>query len=663
MMRYPIYHPKNNYLAIAQAGLVILYFLPNIPRSLELIIGALIVIATIFSIATIITFFCNQAFDFFESVSVGIAGMLTILPALVYGIYSLTHALEPRILQYLIATLFLISIILRTHSHPLLSTENGNKADTYLFWVMFIIFGGIISMLVFWYQALPDLDPYGWIQTLEPKFRSHTLPEITERPFFGLLTYVFISLLHIDIFTFFKYVLPYLATLLLFPLWVVIRNMTSVACKGLLLLYFLAVPSTMLYMTTATPYAILLLLTAYACMFVIHSKNANKSFFYFFAGFLFLIAFLYHQAASIFFGTWCLVTLIAYRKVLFFSPKNLAIFVLALLLFRNSLLLIINFVGYWVRSAYSQIFNAHNINLLYPAQYVNIDGNQMGWPGMFGVAKFYLYYASPLVLFAIALLSVACISKKKSIPRFVCSKENALVMLLFFIFLVIAEVLPRFPNIALLPERAWNFVSIFTLALLILAMQSRHKPRNVKTIMIIATTFLLVGITGTLYVNSLKAFLITPQQIQSAAWIRSNLPPNRVIFGYNNNNLILYHAKSQYIDFKENIFCKNLSINEVGYRINSSAYAHKDIQGSRTEFEKAKGIPATRVQEPTVPPNTIIYIYFAPKDDRNPYSNRGYHPEYWGGDACGENGYLFDKYPEKFQRIYDQNGIIIWQYI
>jgi hypothetical protein len=716
---------QRKQLIVLSAALLLVHFLlgyifrtpEQVPLiAVNVLVGLGIIATTVFHLGYLIQFLLRRTLSFVERLTLGVVAFFIVFPGLLYLLFLGTHSLFEGAPIFICIVFFLVTagIEIYEKEKPQKIILNG------LFLKISLLFIGAISILVLSYQALPDLDPYGWIQTLEPQFKYHLLPPVTERPFFAALIYGFISILRIDIFTFFKYVFPFLSVTILLPLWLVIRNTSQTVYKVLFLLYLLAVPSTALYMTTPTPQAILIILSVYAAMFLLYSKIKNNSLYFFSAGIILLFSFFYHQASSILFFPWFVASLFAYRKKLFSTWKNLVIAGLFLVVSYNHVKGIVNFVSYWAKGTYARFFASNNINFHYPAQYVNIDQNEMGWPGLTGVLKFYSYYASPLVLLVIILSCVVLFySRKKKIVGFFLKKEYMAITLILSLFVIIAEVLPRFPNIALLPERAWIFVSIFTLPLFFFLIHIVKTKQKERAFILIASFFLVTGILGTFYINSLKRFLITPPQITSAHWIKQNLPKNKMIFGYDNGNLILFHAKSPYMDLGENILCSDLSLQDtLGYlepskeqvdnvqnimdttariRNNAEIFLHdatqqKGIESSQTilshpsikiiqeltqqmtvildaerakeAFARSKGIPVgSPVKEIKVPEGTPKFIYFAPKDERNPYNTRGYHPEHWGVSPCENNTFLFDKYPQAFERIYNQEGIIIWKAI
>lgn len=397
---------------------------------------------------------------------------------------------------------------------------------------------------------------------------------------------------------------------------------------------------------------------------MLYSRMKNSTFYFLLAGIIFLTSFLYHQAAIILFLPWCVGALVMFRKQLYGKPITIAIILIAATLFSKQIRLMSHFVLYWGYKVYGRFFGPENVNLLYPAQYINIDQNQMGWPGALGVGKFYIYYASLVTgLTLLASLWVLWTTPRKKIVTFFSDPSVIVITLTLGIFILIAEVLPRFPNIAMLPERAWVFITIFTLPALYFLITNPRAQKIQRNFISLACIFLVVGIGGTIYINSLKRYLINPQQIASANWIQKNLPENRVFYGYNNENLILSHSKSQYIGFRKNIVCSDLSLEETLKHFDHTIQSEREILDE--QLARAKGIPlnAPEFDSITIRANAQKYVYFAPKDSRNPYNNRGYNPENWGVETCQDGIFLFDQYPQTFERVYSKDGIIIWKYI
>src|SRR3989338_3354584 len=104
-------------------------------------------------------------------------------------------------------------------------------------------------------------------------------------------------------------------------------------------------------------------------------------------------------------------------------------------------------------------------NFLFPQQYVNIDGNQMGWGDFFGVVKYYLFYIGPALL--VTFFIILCHIKDNTVRALFRTRESKVLIGIFLVFFTIAEILPRLTGIALLPDRAWVFAGMIALFFLI----------------------------------------------------------------------------------------------------------------------------------------------------------------------------------------------------
>src|SRR3989344_2717520 len=264
-------------LAIASGGLYLLYFLlPPTAVPLSTIgIGLGIIFCTILHLCQIIHFFTNRL-NLLERLSLAIPSFFIGFPLVLYLLYVATDTLRAGTPIALSGLIFITSIGLGIRMRRSRNQQEYLIIQNTLFLKIFMLFTLLVSILVFWYKPLPDLDPYGWIQTLEPQLQSGQLPAITERPLFAALLYTFTSLLRIDTFTFFKYVFSFLSTAVLVRLWLVIRHAPNALYKILFSLYLLAIPSTALYLTTPAPQAILIILSVYAVAFILYSSTSKS---------------------------------------------------------------------------------------------------------------------------------------------------------------------------------------------------------------------------------------------------------------------------------------------------------------------------------------------------------------------------------------------------
>jgi len=197
------------------------------------------------------------------------------------------------------------------------------------------------------------------------------------------------------------------------------------------------------------------------------------------------------------------------------------------------------------------------------------------------------------------------------------------------------------------------------------------------------------------FILTIKNHLITQEELRSANWIKKNLPDNRLIFSYK-QNFIEFYSESTNISITKDLYFGNdlkktelfiekrlpkiltaeedeyfikyrdymgEKINEINASLNNNeTNSYKKIE-TTTSFAKdiikisgdfINGLP------PSNSPHKNAYIYFSKAEPRNPYLQRPYEKN----RSVAENDiFIFDIYPEKFQRIYQANNeeVIIWK--
>lgn len=357
------------------------------------------------------------------------------------------------------------------------------------------------------------------------------------------------------------------------------------------------------------------------------------------------------------------------------------------------------FAQKWLTRLFLWIANAKS-NWQFPMLYKNIDGNNMGWETLTGVIKYYLFYAGPFIFGLTVFILFFCFSKKdflKNMWNYLKSDRNMFIIFLCFAtFFSISEIFPRFPGIALLPDRSWVFTGIFFSIFLFAFIRIEERLNlNFKKIYISLFFLYFVGISGAIYINYQKSFLITQEELRSANWIKKNLPDNRLIFSYK-QNFIEFYSESTNISITKDLYFGNdlkktelfiekrlpkiltaeedeyfikyrdymgEKINEINASLNNNeTNSYKKIE-TTTSFAKdiikisgdfINGLP------PSNSPHKNAYIYFSKAEPRNPYLQRPYEKN----RSVAENDiFIFDIYPEKFQRIYQANNeeVIIWK--
>lgn len=276
------------------------------------------------------------------------------------------------------------------------------------------------------------------------------------------------------------------------------------------------------------------------------------------------------------------------------------------------------------------IYNTRTINLRFPAEYINVDGRSVGWGDALGMSKYYLYYVGPVLLVSIAFCAYLVIKKKeyRTLIKSRIAKDPGMqtIALIGTIYFATSEILPRFGGLALLPERLWTIGSIFLSVLslsLVAYYQKKYRVLVASSIVVLVT----VSLGASLYINNLKKYVVPDYQIRSNAWIKKNLPSDRIMLAGHYDTILRVHTGTPTILIDDNLYCD------------------------------------TAVQDPKIFSQLIpteaqnVYIYYAKDHEKNPYLHRPYIQK---TATCPKPSFI--NYPEHYMQIYnDHNNVIIWK--
>ncbi|HBR71557.1 MAG TPA: hypothetical protein DEA27_01960 [Candidatus Moranbacteria bacterium] len=652
----------------------------------------------------LIKLFFNKDFNFWEFISISSAISLLLPPLLITIEFSEIKILSPELPAINSFIIFLIT----TLAYYLKNKDVENKLDfkierfnkkiitslfsSTFFWIL-LFYISLTTIIFLTYYALSDLDPFYWMQRYSEEFAAKSVTKISsDRYLFSSLIYILNQGSDIGMYTVFKYILPLLSLVILIPASLVANKYPQKITQILILLTPLISSSTILYLQTPIPQAIAIILIFYFFFFLIYSWLFKKSFFYYLSGIIVLLGSSYHEMLAIAFTVWILVTI-------FFNIKNIVTFILknrlttliVIFFITSNIPFIKNqaiFISYWVKLVLKYSFSA-KFNFIFPAYYVNMNGQSMGWEGFIGVSKYYLYYIGPALIFLILFFVYLFIKNKvlrKHFYSLKTEKEFIILTLCFLIFFSISEILPRLLNFALLPERAWVFTGIFSLTFLFVMLNVLKNDFKYVYFLLIFLIFISVG--GALYINNLKKYIITSAKIQSTEWINKNLPTNRLFFTDLDRNLLKYYGKSEVQKVPTEFFFNNLVATEIiNKNIPDKSISKKDYSSYIESIKKnaneliiknpytEKELFVTMLKENIQQSNALLsllnleanndayepalYIYYAKPNKLNPYLNRPYYKE----NSINKNDLIFDQYPEKFIRIYEdkKNDIVIWK--
>lgn len=567
-----------------------------------------------------------------------------------------------------------------------------------------LVFTVFIFELTTTYYALPDLDPYYWLQQFQKNFSQPIHFSLQEhRPLFSSIGYLFVQVAHIDAYAFFKYLIPIFFLAIIFPATLLASQARNL--QETLLIFFLPTASSsfLLYSVSSLPQSLANLLLLSGFFFMLYATYTKQSFFFLFGGFSIFSGIFYHEVNTLFFIPWFFLLCFRFSHQLFALLRHnwfsTLLFLLLIITSFDTLGIYISFIINWIDKIIHALLQ-FQANFSFPATYINIDGNAVGWGNATGIIRYYAFYFGPLAGIITLYLFLLYLTKRATLRSYWLSldflEKNVFsyFFIIFILFLSIAELLPRFFNIALLPERALGFVAC-TIVFLFAFFLIRLSPLRVPMAFFF---FLAIGITlgGALYINSIKQYLITSNQIASAEWIRGTLPKESIFFTNTQNNLLRFHAQvSTVIGIDDPALYTDIHVFEKSLQLLPSASERLDKEyqnllldmRSRLLFlEQLEGQDITIASKSVFPTLisqiqdfltqygkesvlsetshkiTPLYIYYARVSDRNPYANRPYMQKH---DLIKkESPLIFDQYPDRFTRVYSlpENEVVIWEF-
>lgn len=654
------------------------------------------------NLAALIQLFRAELFSKIEILSIASILSLLVAPLLITLEYAFFGSIFPK-LPFINSLAIFIFLLIIHHKKKTVNLENFDflnlefKKENILkfikspFFFAFLTCTASITITFSTFYALPEFDPYYWYFNFQEMVARGTLTPINGyRPLFMSLVYIFNQSAQVDLYAIFKYIIPSLTLIILIPAYLVAKNQNS----RLKQLAFLLVPfinaSLFLYSQMPIPQAIFNIALFFFTFFLLYSWITQHSLFYFLSGIIILFAYFYHESALIVFLIWCTVTLLAYKENIlnFIKNNQLSSFLIFIILILN-FSQILEGPYIFLSSQFNKAFflkNIFNFNFLFPAEYSNIDKNLMGWKDLTGVIKYYIYYVGPTFFITITYFTYFFLRNqqfKKYVTKNLFAKELLVLLVSFFCFFAISEILPRFSGIALLPERSWIFGGIFSIIFLFFIFNHLYINRFLLIILIFS---FFINIGGALYINNLKKYVVTPSDINLAEWIKKNLPSDRVLFSSNKKGPLQLYSDSIVIEIPANFF---YDLNTYQQKIEEFRYGETDlsVQYSALVNELYSNISDLKINDIKNQRETIanlleknstlsdkisnllslpnnenkhnLYIFFSKINENNPYINRPYYKKI----NYSTDNFIFDKHPDKFKRIYsDQDDTnIIWQ--
>lgn len=651
------------------------------------------------NITSILQVFVGKIFSRMEFVNIAAAAAFVVVPLInlveisFFGSYNRVIVLANSAVFYVLAVIICKFVAVSNSKkicNPVFEIRTSDKKNLLFFGLIILIYSAVVGVIVTAYYALPDFDPYYWMSRTQACIAGGINSNcFSDRSLYEGLNLLFSHATEIDIYAYFKYVVPFFSLIIALPAFLVASAAKTISGKLTIALLPLAVPSTLLYLYTPMPQAAAIILSFYFLYWLFYSRAQSNDLFFYLAGAVSFLIFWYHEVGIFFFMIWLIVAIMKDgKRMLAFLRyhKFFMIFIFFLLLSNIAYIRKpYDFASFWVNNLVSSVRIAPNLR--FPASYINIDGNNMGWSGGMGVAKYYLFYVGPLLL-VVFIFSLYRVLKSRDefidkIKKRTFSKESAVLVLAFIFFFVFAEILPRLFSFAFLPERVWIFAGISAFFLLGTFGADWERSAPVRRIFLVS---IVIGVMGAVYINHQKGFALPNYRLDAAKWIQKNLPSDRIILSVGDKNLIRYYAQSRYYLMPEGFYCdKNVTggvavwdyftRGNVPY-LPTKETVEKSFRNELSEYLNKKEPPTISSVQAIVGKYAVLagygdkglgredlisstYIYYYKDDPRNPYSDRPYYKKPLDCDKT-----VFESYPDSFQLVYDNNEMVkIWKII
>jgi len=639
----------------------------------------------------------------------------TVSIALIYSSFALIPLLWPFIHSFLLRWFpefkpqrFFLPRSIHYH-HPLL--------------IAILIIFAITTFNILQYSFLPTPDSYSWLILHEEKLHLNQIPAPANdgRAAFSALIASIYFLTDIKLFYLFKYFLPYLSLLALIPLYLAAQHLRSKYLQLLLLFGLLISPTVILEMGYIRQQILFLLFLYFAVGLAVHAHHRRDSLLFYLIGFYALLGSFIHPAFLIFILTWLLSLFLSKLSwIIKYKYRSLLIFILAIPLADR-----FNVSNMFIR-IYEQAraslfyFLQGHWNLKFPTFFINSDNYEMSWPGLSGVVKYYAYYAGP-VIGAITIFFIYLLFVNKQVRAYLrqilISKYTSVILAPVLLLLLIAEIAPRFGNIAFLPDRAWQYLGIllvfFLFSILSLIDNQiilRPKPVQFFFCSILLITF-SVSVGGASYINHLTKYTMPDYEFAAITWIQDNFHSSSRIFSSSSKNILRYHAQAIYHGFSPDHYSLADSrsiIEHMSSQVDIPTKTHSDLtrisallseiadESSKAKQQVEEGISHNKISigtfeylhstknaiqldinELTTKANAAhkiqiqnqvaadnlpdLYIYYAKTHPKNPYASRPYQSSFTTDQDILAFPAL-DGDNSSFKRVYTaRDNVIIWQ--
>jgi hypothetical protein len=362
---------------------------------------------------------------------------------------GLSESLFLSVVLVLCFLTFLVAAISLTSRYRL-SINSDRDHDKILWWAL-LVYAGVLGAIFILYRFIPESDPYVTIKVIGDALKFNDLPGLTaNRPLFTVLTASISMAGKMSLGTIVKYVIPILGLTIVLPIYASARQ----KIKNNFIVFFLTVlPATVpvvMLENVITRSQLFIMLSFPGILYLLSRAITYRS--TKLAGFVLALSVIlsqFHELSLILIvialATLAILVWPEAKKTPTFAVSFLVLIGLASYPYLHGL---IGMAEGIIHILSARLVPFH-FQLWFIDNYVNIDGIQVGWPGISWI--YYYYYNLGFVV--LGLVVFALISQKKlSKPNL----DQLPIVLAAITFLLIAEVLPRV-NIAYLPDRAWPF--------------------------------------------------------------------------------------------------------------------------------------------------------------------------------------------------------------
>jgi hypothetical protein len=292
--------------------------------------------------------------------------------------------------------------------------------------------------------------------------------------------------------------------------------------------------------------------------------------------------------------------------------------------------------------------------------YVSMDGHNLGWPGIMGL---YYYAYNGLQLFAtFAILFVIVLFRRK----YIILKHALIPGLFVFVFLIVAEIMPRI-GFFFLPNRAWvNIATGLLVGLVAIVSVYEEQLKNSKIFITLIIIMCTMGVGGTMYVSQNNVSETYREESGSVQFIKNTAANSIFISSQENRTIVTLYGGRNYLQFEQ-----NGTIDKQEFEIKVEALLHQaslrieklvspdEIEhvvlyrdGLRVrEFDRVVSVRTIAVTEPTYTNTEPVYFYYSMRKsssinatreylkanldllNKDKYINMGYDPVYQDGSV------------------------------